>query len=222
MTNRNTAPLRRCLYIKASPRTSRSTSSALARTFLTTLSQHNPDLGIDTLPLWNADLPEFDGALIDAKYAKLAGLPMSEEQQAAWQRIGGFVDMLKSSDAVVISTPMWNFGIPYKLKHWIDLITQPGLTFSFDPATGYSPLLSARPTLVILSSAGDYSNGPSRGRPDLATPYLTEAFKFIGLKDLALVRVGPTVGDPAAVASAKAAAEKSLLALAPTFVGATV
>ena len=25
------------------------------------------------------------------------------------------------ADRVLISTPMWNFSIPYKLKHWIDL-----------------------------------------------------------------------------------------------------
>jgi len=25
---------------------------------------------------------------------------------------------------VLISTPMWNFGIPYKLKQWFDLIVQ--------------------------------------------------------------------------------------------------
>ena len=35
---------------------------------------------------------------------------------------------------------MWNFGIPYKLKQWIDVITQPGLAFRFDPAQGYLPL----------------------------------------------------------------------------------
>ena len=45
------------------------------------------------------------------------------------------------ADRVLISTPMWNFGIPYKLKQWFDLIVQPGLTFRFDPAQGYFPLL---------------------------------------------------------------------------------
>jgi hypothetical protein len=48
---------------------------------------------------------------------------------------------------------MWNFGIPYKLKHWIDVITQPGLTFRFDPAQGYLPLLKDRPTVVIIAVA---------------------------------------------------------------------
>ncbi|TVS05393.1 MAG: hypothetical protein EA413_06875 [Cyanobium sp. PLM2.Bin73] len=37
---------------------------------------------------------------------------------------------------------MWNFSIPYKLKHWIALVTQPGLSFGFDPATGYYGLIT--------------------------------------------------------------------------------
>ena len=41
---------------------------------------------------------------------------------------------LAQADRVLISTPMWNFGIPYKLKQWFDLIVQPGITFRFDPA----------------------------------------------------------------------------------------
>ena len=46
---------------------------------------------------------------------------------------------LSLADRVLISTPMWNFGIPYKLKQCFDLIIQPGLTFRFDPARGYLP-----------------------------------------------------------------------------------
>ena len=145
------------------------------------------------MDLWKERLPEFDGAMIDAKYARLANRDFNSEEAKTWGVIETMVGRLKTADRVLIATPMWNFGIPYKLKHWIDLITQPGLTFKFDPATGYSPLLPSRPTLVILSSAGDYATGVSRGRPDLATPYLRAALSFIGLTDLTFVPCGPTV-----------------------------
>ena len=46
------------------------------------------------------------------------------------------VNRLRDADAVLIATPMWNFGIPYKLKHWIDLITQPGTDFLLRPGDG--------------------------------------------------------------------------------------
>jgi FMN-dependent NADH-azoreductase len=188
-------------------------------TFLSELRRLHSTMVIDSLNLWETDLPEFNGRTIAAKYAKLAGRAMTPEEAAAWEQIREIVERLRTSDALVVATPMWNFGIPYKLKHWIDLITQPGLTFTFDPVEGYLPLLQPRPTLVVLSSAGDYSKGPSRGRPDLASPYLQEAFKFIGLSDVKVVLVGPTVGLAEQVAHARTAADQYFTELAATFMG---
>lgn len=207
----------RLLNVQASPRKERSVSTAVTETFLAGLSKARPALDVDVLDLWQAALPEFSGETISAKYAKLAGRAMGPGEQAAWDDITRMVERLKAADAVVIATPMWNFSIPYKLKHWIDLITQPGLTFSFDPVTGYAPLLAPKPVLIILTSAGDYSNGPSRGRPDLATPYLREALKFIGLRHASFVAIGPTVASAAEVTAARTKAEVRLASLAATF-----
>jgi FMN-dependent NADH-azoreductase len=205
------------LCIQASPRDSVSTSSDVAASFLEALARHRPDVTIDPLDLWRAELPEFSGAMIASKYAALAGRSMDAREAAAWRRITAMVDRLKSADGVVIATPMWNFGIPYKLKHWIDLITQPSLTFSFNPETGYAPLLLPRPTLVILSSAGDYASGTSRCRPDLATPYLKAALGFIGLSDVTFVPIGPTVGPADAIETARDHVRVRLGSLAGSF-----
>lgn len=203
------------LHIEASPRGDASWSRRWGRAFVDRLTARDASVAVDRLDLWETDLPPFDGAMIDAKYAKLAGRDMTAPEARAWERIGEMVARLAASDRIVIATPMWNFGIPYRLKHWIDLITQPGLTFSFDPATGYSPLLKSRPTAVLLSSAGDYRRGDSFGRPDLATPYLKAALGFIGLTDLTFVPIAPTVGPANAEAEARAA--RDVDALAATF-----
>jgi FMN-dependent NADH-azoreductase len=205
------------LYVEASPRKSSSASIEAGRIFLEEISRRRPEIAVDKLDLWHTDLPEFDGAAIRAKYAKLAGREMEPAEATAWRQITGIVDRLKAADGLLIATPMWNFGIPYKLKHWIDLITQPGLTFSFDPETGYSPILSPRPALVILSSAGDYATGTSRGRPDLATPYLKAALAFIGLSDVAFVPIGPTVGPSDLSQAARTWAHDRLRSQAATF-----
>jgi hypothetical protein len=42
------------------------------------------------------------------------------------------------------------------------------LTFRFDPAQGYLPLLTDRPTIVILASGSDFATGMNRGRIDMA------------------------------------------------------
>jgi FMN-dependent NADH-azoreductase len=206
----------RLLLIEASPRKSLSRSSEGGRIFLEEFRKCRPDVAIDRLDLWTTELPEFNGARISAKYAKLAGRALDENEEKAWSTIASIVDRLRRADAVLIATPMWNFGIPYKLKHWIDLITQPGLTFSFTPQVGYRPLLPAKPTIVILSSAGDYSADASFGRPDLATPYLWAALAFIGLTKLTFVPIGPTVGATDAVELGWKHASDRLVALART------
>lgn len=195
------------LHIEASPRGAASRSTKAACDFVETLRALDPGLSVDRLDLWSADLPPFDGAALSAKYARLAGRDHDAREETAWSAIAAMVAQLDRAEHVLISTPMWNFSIPYRLKHWIDLITQPGLTFSFDPATGYAPLLGARPTIVVLASAGDYATGESRSRPDLASPYLRAALGFIGLSDPTICPVGPTIG-PEAEAAAQGATRR--------------
>jgi len=207
----------RLLFIQASPRPGASASLAAANVFISRLRERIPGLELDELDLWAERLPEFDGDALAAKYARLARRELAGPEAAAWRTIEAMVARLAAADIVLIATPMWNFGIPYKLKHWIDLVTQPGLSFSFDPARGYSPLLRPRPTLAIVASAGDYSEGPSWGRPDLATPYLKAALRFIGLGEITVLGQGPTVGPAPAVEAARDKAHARLSELAGAF-----
>ena len=112
---------------------------------------------------------------------------------------------------------MWNFGIPYRLKQWIDVITQPGVTFRFDPAQGYQPLLKDRPTVVILASGSDFVTGMNRGRIDMATPYLREALRFIGISDVRFVPIGPTAGPAEPARAARQNAHRRLTDIAASF-----
>lgn len=202
------------LYIEASPRGASSHSSGAAHTYLQALRRLIPDLAVDPVDLWREDFPDLDGDLLNAKYARLAGTPLAARQASAWAKVEQMIDRIARSDLILISTPMWNMGIPYRLKHYIDLITQPGLSFRFDPANGYTPLLASRPVTIILATSGDFSNGPSWGRPDLASPYLREALKFIGLTDTNFVLVGPTIGPAAMVKEARTRAEDQLIGIA--------
>ncbi|WP_263973917.1 NAD(P)H-dependent oxidoreductase, partial [Klebsiella pneumoniae] len=43
------------------------------------------------------------------------------------------VDQLLDCDTLVISSPMWNLGLPSVLKAWFDHITRAGRTFAFTP-----------------------------------------------------------------------------------------
>jgi hypothetical protein len=66
--------------------------------------------------------------------------PIRREQAKAWKRVEEVIERFKSADWYLFSLPMWNFGVPYVLKHFIDVIIQPGLTFSFSPSRGLQGL----------------------------------------------------------------------------------
>lgn len=198
----------RVLHIEASPRGQRSQSSNLARRHLTAIRERDATVAVDQMDLWREELPHLEGPLIAAKYQRLKGAPLTAQEASSWGAIEQMVQRLDAADRVVLSTPLWNFSIPYRLKHWIDLVTQPGLSFAFHPEHGYSPLLRDRPVDILLASAGDYRDGPSRGRPDLASPYLLEALAFMGLQSVRLVRIGPMVGpEPLVTAGLDRAAQ---------------
>ncbi|MET0221330.1 MAG: NAD(P)H-dependent oxidoreductase [Tardiphaga sp.] len=204
------------LHMICSPRAT-SESAAGGRLLVDCFNKAHPDWDIDEMDLWRESLPEFSGAILDAKYARLGGRGFTHDERDAFAVAERMAVRLALSDRVVISTPMWNFSIPYKLKQWIDIISQPGLTFRFDPVQGYQPLLKDRPTLVIIASGGDFVTGMNRGRIDMATPYLREALRFIGIRDVRFVPIGPTTGGVGAIEAARALAHRQLGELGARF-----
>jgi FMN-dependent NADH-azoreductase len=204
------------LHLACSPR-SDSESAAGARLFLDRFRQARPDWEIDVMDLWRDSLPEFAGAILEAKYARLGGRAFTDAQRDQFASAERIAVRFALAERVLISTPMWNFSIPYKLKQWFDVIIQPGLTFRFDPSQGYQPLLKDRPTVVILASGSDYSTGMNRGRTDMATPYLREALRFIGVNDVRFVPIGPTTGPLAPIRIARENAHQRLAQIAARF-----
>ena len=204
------------LYIESSPRKERSKSIAVAKAFLDTYRSSHPDDEVIILDLWTKELPEFDGFTIDAKYQVLHGQDFTDQQQQAWQAVVDVCNEFKSADKYVISLPMWNFGIPYKLKHYIDVITQPGQTFSFDPATGYSGLVTGKPAAVIYARGGAYGSDEMKGM-DLQKGYIDLLLGFIGFTNVTSILVEPTLAAPEDVASTEAAAAEQARSVAATF-----
>ncbi len=204
------------LYIEASPRKARSKSILVANAFLEAYRAAHPSDQVVTLDLWDKALPEFDGFTIDAKYQVMNGKSFTQEQQTAWNAVVALCDEFKDADKYVMSLPMWNFGIPYKLKHYIDLIAQPGQTFSFSPETGYSGLVTGKPIVTIYARGGSYSAGGAQGM-DYQTSYLEMLLGFIGFKDIRSIVIEPTMGSPEHVATVEEAAKESAKEIAKKF-----
>ena len=186
------------LYIESSPRGTDSASTQAAQILLDAV----PDgVTVEHLPLFDMGLPEFDGLTASAKYHVLSGQELAPAEQPAWAKVTEFVDQFKAADHYLITAPMWNFSIPYKLKQYIDLITHPGMTFTADK-NGVRGLAGGSGT-VIYSRGGDYS--PKDGQPDpfdYQSPYLQAWLGLVGVSPVQEIAVQQTMGGPDALAGA--------------------
>lgn len=204
------------LHIEASPRKARSHSLNAARRLGDAWLAAHPGGHIDTLDLWAAPLPAFNEAALDAKYAILHGQPFTAEQKAAWDSITALAERFKAADSILISTPMWNFTIPYILKHYFDLIIQPGLTFSYSPETGYTGLVTGKKAAVVYARGGAYGPGSGAEAYDLQTKTVRQLLGFIGVTDVEDILVEATLAPPDVVESHRQALEGRLATIAAT------
>ncbi len=104
------------------------------------------------------------------------------------------LDELKAAEVVVLAAPMCNFGVPSKLKAWLDHVLKAGETFQYTSA-GPQGLLTGKRAVVLASSGGVYSSGPYQAA-DFVVPYLTTALSFMGITDVEVVRIeGVALGE---------------------------
>lgn len=185
------------LYIKASPRGDESKSSLLADSWLEAFKSRHPDVEIDILDLATERLPEFDGDKAAAKMAIITGQDHDTAQKALWHEITGMTARFASADIYLLAVPMWNGGIPYKLKQYIDIIHQPGLMFGLDPEKGYFGLLVGKRAVLALTSG---AFGPMMPSPQFGTDhhsaYLKAWLNQAGVADIAEIRFQPTLLTP--------------------------
>lgn len=198
------------LYISASPRGELSASIRAARILLNALPQ---GVTVEHIDLCERELPEVTLEVTAAKMKSFAGMPLTSEEARQWAAIVDLVDEFKAADHYLMAVPMWNFNVPYRFKHYIDLLTHPGLTFTRDEQ-GPRGLVSGGATL-IYSRGGDYS--PKDGRPDpfdFQSPYLQAWLRLIGLGPVDEVYVQRTLMGADGVARSVAGATSELQALA--------
>jgi FMN-dependent NADH-azoreductase len=202
------------LYIEASPRKSRSKSIEVAQVFLSELEKLHPSIQTEKLDLWEADLPAINGHTIESKYALIHGQAFTPEQASAWRAVEAVADRFKAADWYLFSLPMWNFGLPYVLKHYIDVLVQPGLTFTFSPEEGYKGLVTGKKAAMVYARGGAYGPGTGAEGYDLQSKALSGILGFIGITDQTSIFIEPTMGVPEDVDAIVAKAKETATAAA--------
>lgn len=99
------------------------------------------------------------------------------------QTVDPCVDQFLASDVIVIGAPMYNLGIPSRLKAWVDAIAVPRKTFRYTP-DGPRGLAGGRRVIVAYASGG-FHNGPEE---DFVEPYLRAVFRLLGITEIDVVR----------------------------------
>lgn len=187
----------RLLFIQASPRVTGSQSQQIAQTYLDAICTEIPKLEVDTLDLRKEDLPAFDGDKVAAKMNVMTGKDHDAVQKSAWDRIVAVASRFISADRYLFAVPMWNGGVPYRLKQYIDIIHQPGLTFGLNPQSGYFGLLKDKHATLVLTSGAFAQNLPSPAfGVDHHSTYLRSWLNQAGISAIDELRFQPTLVTP--------------------------
>jgi FMN-dependent NADH-azoreductase len=182
----------------------------LARTFLDAYREQNPGHAVLEWDLWDGTLPEFGPAAAAAKMDVFAGLAPSGAGAAAWRDARTTFERFAAADQYLFSVPMWNAGVPYILKQFIDVVSQPGMVFGFDPLAGYTGLVTGRKSAVIYTSAvyGD-GRGPAFGA-DFQAPYFEDWLRWAGITDITSIQFRPNLATADAESGRRAAQARAV------------
>jgi FMN-dependent NADH-azoreductase len=207
--------MKELLYIEASPRKARSASIEVAGAFIDEVARVHPGCHVTTLNPWTMELPELSQDMLDAKYAGINGVPLTAAQQTAWDEVRRIAAPFHAADHIVLAMPLWNFGIPYKLKHLIDVVSHKDVLFRFD-AAGLSGMLQTRMATVVCARGLDYPLGAdgSAHALDFQLPYVETWLRFIGVREVRSVVVEKTLMGPEVDAEARTEAKRRAAELA--------
>ncbi len=106
----------------------------------------------------------------------------SEAQQQSLAFSDELIDEIKRSDHIILTTPMYNFGIPATLKAWIDLVCRAGVTFQYT-AEGPVGLVKGKRVDIVITTGGV----PLQSPVDFVSDYLKQVFRFIGIEDINII-----------------------------------
>jgi FMN-dependent NADH-azoreductase len=195
------------LYLRCSPRGADAFSSRMGEEVVERLLRHHRGA-----ELVFRDLAATPPPLVDVGFsAAILGPP--GEVPPALEISEALIQELEATDALVIATPMHNYGVPAVLKAWVDQIVRIHRSFASTPA-GKVGKLADRPAWLVVASGGWFS-GPSPtgtpAQPDFLTPYVRAVLNTIGIFDLRVLTLEGVTRGPAIAEAAFARARAELV-----------
>ncbi len=175
---------RKLLYIEASVNKEKSRSIALAQYFIRKYKEKYTTAEIDTWDIWNSLLPEIKSYRLEEWDQGPEGAGQSYFDKEAWYHAERCIHRFMDVDDYLIALPVWNFGIPYRMKHFIDIITQPGHTFFYDLKTKPKELFLNKSCTVIFFDVSLLSNRYPKEQENPQVSYIFQWLNFLGFKNI--------------------------------------
>ena len=179
------------LHIIATPRGHASNTMRISNIFLEELYAKYDDLTVEILDLFRVDLPAVAGENIESKYMLMTGQQLDDSHKNSWKQIEASIELFLDADIYLVTVPMWNFGIPYALKYYIDAIVQPGYLFRYNEHGVPEGMVKGKKMICVTSRGGDYSEGNPLNALDFVEPYLRTIFNFVGITDIHFINIQP-------------------------------
>jgi FMN-dependent NADH-azoreductase len=166
----------RILRLDASANAAASGSRALGDQLLQLIGRQHASIELRTRDL-NDGAEFIDNAWI------AANLSAADERDAAAVKRLAYSDRLIAelqwADHILVTTPMYNFGVPATLKAWIDHVCRAGITFRYTQ-DGPQGLLAGKRADIVITTGG----APLESPVDFVSGYLRQVFAFIGIDDV--------------------------------------
>ncbi len=173
------------LRIDASARLERSVTRRLADAFVASWREHSPATRVIFRDVGRTPPPAVSEEWIAAAFAGENRTPV---QQALLALSDELIDEVESAELILMSVPMYNYGMPAALKAWFDQVVRVDRTFSFDLSRGDQPLeptLRGK-TLVVLTSCGEFGfeAGGINEHASHLLPHIRTCAKYLGTEVL--------------------------------------
>lgn len=164
--------------------------------FLEAYQETHPNDRLETFNIWDMDLLEIDETVLNASYAIIHRLNHTADEAKAWAKVTAIVDQFKAADKYLFNVPMWHLGIPYRLKHYLDVLIHPGQTFTYHPGEPIKGLIAGKPAAVIYSRFDGYRSGARVENFDLQKRFMEQALGLIGFSQVhSIVAMDPMPGS---------------------------
>lgn len=148
------------LFVKANDRPSdQAVSVRMYDAFLSAYKEAHPNDTVTELDLYAENIPHYGNVTVTALYKAAQGYPLTEEEQAAADVAGKYLDQFLASDKVVFAFPLWNYTAPSPLISYVSYLAQVGKTFKYTDK-GAVGLAGDKKVALLTARGGIYSEGP--------------------------------------------------------------